>query len=103
MNGQSDIVFEIKPQKVFSLGVRELVEYRELFYFLSWRDIKVKYKETVLGFFLGNTSASNFYIDLQHVPWKVFQTGISRDVLSRLCLLWLDGLAPLFVRAYQCR
>ncbi len=51
MNGQSDIVFEIKPQKVFSLGVRELVEYRELFYFLSWRDIKVKYKETVLGFF----------------------------------------------------
>ena len=28
---------------------RELWEYRELFYFLAWRDIKVRYKQTVLG------------------------------------------------------
>jgi len=27
----------------------ELVEYRELLYFLAWRDIKVRYKQTVLG------------------------------------------------------
>jgi lipopolysaccharide transport system permease protein len=42
--------FEIKPQNKFSLGLKELWEYRELFYFFSWRDIKVKYKQTVLGF-----------------------------------------------------
>lgn len=29
---------------------RELHEYRDLFYFLVWRDVKVLYKQTVLGF-----------------------------------------------------
>jgi lipopolysaccharide transport system permease protein len=28
---------------------RELWDYRELFYFLAWRDVKVRYKQTVLG------------------------------------------------------
>lgn len=42
--------FEIKPQSKFSLGLKELWEYRELFYFFTWRDVKVKYKQTVLGF-----------------------------------------------------
>jgi lipopolysaccharide transport system permease protein len=32
-----------------SLGLRELWEYRELLYFLTWRDIKVRYKQTALG------------------------------------------------------
>jgi len=32
-----------------SLKLRELWEYRELLYFLTWRDIKVRYKQTVLG------------------------------------------------------
>ncbi len=32
-----------------SLGLKELWEYRELLYFLTWRDIKVRYKQTVLG------------------------------------------------------
>lgn len=31
------------------LNLRELWEYRELLYFLVWRDIKVRYKQTVLG------------------------------------------------------
>jgi len=29
--------------------LRELLEYHELFYFLVWRDIKVRYKQTLLG------------------------------------------------------
>ena len=32
-----------------SLKLRELWEYRELLYFLVWRDIKVRYKQTALG------------------------------------------------------
>ncbi len=32
-----------------SLRLPELWAYRELFYFLTWRDIKVRYKQTVLG------------------------------------------------------
>lgn len=32
-----------------SLKLRELWQYRELLYFFIWRDIKVRYKQTVLG------------------------------------------------------
>jgi lipopolysaccharide transport system permease protein len=31
------------------INLRELWRYRELLYFLTWRDIKVRYKQTVLG------------------------------------------------------
>jgi lipopolysaccharide transport system permease protein len=31
------------------LALKELWEYRELLYFLTWRDIKVRYKQTALG------------------------------------------------------
>jgi len=40
----------IQPSRGWvSLKLRELWEYRELLYFLTWRDIKVRYKQTVLG------------------------------------------------------
>lgn len=42
--------YEIKPKEKFSLGLRELWQYKELFYFFTWRDVKVKYKQTTLGF-----------------------------------------------------
>jgi lipopolysaccharide transport system permease protein len=43
-------VVVIEPPRGWStLGVRELWEYRELLYFLTWRDIKVRYKQTALG------------------------------------------------------
>ena len=32
-----------------SLKLDEIWEYRELLYFLTWRDIKVRYKQTILG------------------------------------------------------
>src|SRR5216117_696021 len=40
----------IVPSKGWvSLKLGELWEYRELLYFLVWRDIKVRYKQTALG------------------------------------------------------
>jgi lipopolysaccharide transport system permease protein len=42
--------YEIKPTKWLSLGLNELLRFRELFLFMAWRDIKVKYKQTLLGF-----------------------------------------------------
>lgn len=40
----------IAPSKGWvSLKLREVWEYRELLYFLIWRDIKVRYKQTALG------------------------------------------------------
>jgi lipopolysaccharide transport system permease protein len=32
-----------------AINLRDLWEYRELLYFLTWRDIKVRYKQTALG------------------------------------------------------
>jgi lipopolysaccharide transport system permease protein len=46
----SSVHIHIEPPRGWaSLGLRELWEYRELLYFLSWRDIKVRYKQTILG------------------------------------------------------
>lgn len=47
----SDVpVLRIEPSKGWiSLRLRDLWEYRELLYFLTWRDIKVRYKQTALG------------------------------------------------------
>ena len=40
----------IQPSKgLISLKLKELWDYRELLYFLIWRDIKIRYKQTVLG------------------------------------------------------
>ncbi|GAA5507330.1 ABC transporter permease [Novipirellula caenicola] len=43
-------VIRIQPAKGWMpLRLGELWEYRELLYFLTWRDIKVRYKQTLLG------------------------------------------------------
>src|SRR5437773_426029 len=92
---------EIKPQNKFSLGLKELWEYRELFYFFSVRDIKVKYKQTLLGFlwaviqplamallfsfFLGKAITQYTYIALPYeifafsglLVWGVFSAGLN--------------------------
>jgi hypothetical protein len=49
----SMIQYEIMPEKKITLGLNELWHYSELFYFFTWRDIKVKYKQTVLSFAWG--------------------------------------------------
>jgi lipopolysaccharide transport system permease protein len=42
--------FEIRPTTGrLSIDMRELWAYRELVYFLTWRDIKVRYKQTAIG------------------------------------------------------
>ena len=57
----------IEPSKGWvSLKLDELWEYRELLYFLTWRDIKVRYKQTVLG-----------------AAWAITQPFFTRVVFSR--------------------
>ena len=68
-----------------ALDLRSLWEYRELVYFLAWRDIKVRYKQTVLG-----------------CAWVILQPVLLMLVLSfffgRLAQIPSDGLPyPLFV------
>jgi lipopolysaccharide transport system permease protein len=46
-SAQFDLVIE--PGRGFRHYWRDLWQYRELFYFLSWRDILVRYKQTAIG------------------------------------------------------
>jgi lipopolysaccharide transport system permease protein len=67
------------------LNLRELWEYRELLYFLVWRDVKVRYKQTVLG-----------------IAWAVIQPVFMMVVFSlffgQLAKVGTHGLPyPLFV------
>lgn len=39
----------IKPKSVFTFGWKELWQYRELLYFFTWKEIKVRYKQAFLG------------------------------------------------------
>jgi lipopolysaccharide transport system permease protein len=66
---------------------RELLHYRELLYFLAWRDIKVRYKQTVLG-----------------VVWALLQPVVSMLVFTivfgRLAKMPSEGIPyPIFVYA----
>ena len=80
-------VLVIRPTKGFvSLNLREIWNYRELLYFLVWRDIKVRYKQTALG-----------------AAWAVIQPVMTMIVFSiffgRLAKVPSDGI-PYPVFAY---
>ena len=55
------------PRGRQALDFRELWHYRELLYFLAWRDIKVRYKQTVIG-----------------IAWAVLQPVLTMVVFSIL-------------------
>ena len=78
-------LIRIEPSKGWSsVKLKELFEYRELLYFLVWRDIKVRYKQTVLG-----------------AAWAVIQPLFTMIVFSvffgRLAKIPSDGIPyPIF-------
>ena len=47
---EQEQIRQIRPSKGWTaLNIKDLLHYRELLYFLTWRDIKVRYKQTVIG------------------------------------------------------
>ena len=100
-----------------SLKLSELWEYRELLYFLVWRDIKVRYKQTALGAswaiiqpFMTMVVFSLFFGHLARmpsdglpypiftfaalVPWTFFANGLSQSSNS------LVGSSNLITKGY---
>ena len=50
MSALTEPVLVIQPRRVwFHLDLAALWQYRELLYFLVWRDVKVRYKQTAIG------------------------------------------------------
>jgi lipopolysaccharide transport system permease protein len=47
-DNQPNIVIE-PERRLSDLALRDVWEYRELLYFMIWRDVKVRYKQTALG------------------------------------------------------
>jgi lipopolysaccharide transport system permease protein len=46
----STVTTVIRPKKLFHLrDLKEIWAYRELLYFFTWRDLKVRYKQTMIG------------------------------------------------------
>jgi lipopolysaccharide transport system permease protein len=43
------VEIEITPENALRTGWHDLVAFRELLYFLVWRDVKVRYKQTAIG------------------------------------------------------
>jgi lipopolysaccharide transport system permease protein len=95
----------IQPSRGWaSLRLGELWEYRELLYFLVWRDVKIRYKQTVLGalwaviqpvcmmlvftLFFGKLAKVPsdgipypIFSFAALVPWQFFATGVSQSAL----------------------
>jgi len=69
------------PRGWISLNLRELWDYRELLFFWSWRDVKVKYKQALLGF-----------------AWAILVPVIHMAILGTIFGRWArlpsDGLNP---------
>ncbi len=75
----------IEPSRGWrSLGLKELWAYRELVYFFAWRNIKVRYKQTIMG-----------------AAWAIIQPVVTMVIFSlffgRLAQMPSDGLPyPIF-------
>jgi lipopolysaccharide transport system permease protein len=66
MNASMTKITIIRPKKVLSIeDLKEVWRYKELLYFFTWRDFKVRYKQTAIG-----------------VLWAVFQPFMTMVVFS---------------------
>jgi lipopolysaccharide transport system permease protein len=78
----------IEPHKYFDPQIfKEIWQYRELLYFLAWRDFKVRYKQTALG-----------------VAWAIFQPLLAMIIFTvffnKLAGIQSDNVPyPIFVYA----
>ena len=71
----SSAITVIRPKKIFHLrDLKELWQYKELLYFFTWRDLKVRYKQTFIG-----------------AAWAVFQPFMTMVVFS----VFFGGLAKI--------
>jgi lipopolysaccharide transport system permease protein len=87
-SGEPEMVLVISASQGWvGLKLKELWHYRELLYFLTWRDIKVRYKQTLLG-----------------AVWAILQPLLTMLIFSlvfgRLAKIPSDGIPyPLFSMA----
>lgn len=101
-DSETTLLTVIRPSRGWmGVNIRELWLYRELLYFLIWRDIKVRYKQSVLGaawailqpfltmvifsLFFGRWAGiptdelpQPIFYFAGILPWQLFQSGVSK-------------------------
>src|SRR5262245_53782872 len=105
-NTQSEQFVTLAPTKGINLRLKELWAYRELLYFMTWRDVKVRYKQTLIGLawavlqpILTMVVFTLFFHNLAQVPsagsipyplftlaglvpWGFFSSGLTKSTTS---------------------
>jgi lipopolysaccharide transport system permease protein len=114
----TDVIY-LRPRRGWSgINLREIWRYRELLYFLTWRDIKVRYKQAALGvawaviqplvniviftfifgglFGLDKNGAVNYPLlsAAGLLPWNLFAAALQRSSVS------LVGNSNLLTKVY---
>ena len=84
--GDFDLIIE--PNKTTGDFLLELLKYRELFFFMAWRDVLVRYKQTVVG-----------------IAWSVIRPFLSMVVFTvifgRVAKLPSEGTAPYTIMVFS--
>ena len=104
MNGTRQVIEPTRGWRF--LNLRELAHYRELIFFLTWRDIKVRYKQTAIGvawavlqplammlvftLFFGKLARIGAEVDVPYplfafaglLPWQLFARTLSETTNS---------------------
>ena len=63
----------IEPRRsLIALDIAEVWRYRELLYFLAWRDVKIKYKQTLIG-----------------IAWALLQPALTTLIFSLIFSTWV--------------
>jgi lipopolysaccharide transport system permease protein len=111
----------VPPQGWQPINVRELWQFRELICFLIWRDVKVRYKQTLLGvawtvlqpammmvvFTLFFSRAAGFkddevpypvFVICGLLPWTFFSSGLPTALSGRS-----DSSRRYIFRGWRCR
>ncbi len=101
---QPTVVIEAR-KGIFNIDLQAVYEYRELLYFLIWRDLKVRYKQTMIGIgwvalqplitMIIFTTVFGYFAKLPSdgmpytiftytalLPWNYFATALSRSISS---------------------
>jgi lipopolysaccharide transport system permease protein len=105
----STVELVIQPKRGWiAIDWSEMLHFRELLYFLVWRDVKVRYKQTILGFawallqplmqaliavlIFGAAAGFQDYLPghvpyllfalAGQIPWQFFQTGLGQGGMS---------------------
>jgi lipopolysaccharide transport system permease protein len=106
LTSQSSPTSSIRPPKKWvPINISELWHYRELLYFFVWRDVKIRYKQTALGFawaiiqplfmmviftlFFGGLAKVPsdgipypLFSFAALIPWTLFAEGLTRSTTS---------------------